>query len=173
MASTRIPKKYAMSCLLLLFLLHFAAYSASTVNWDNPPNKTSPFFAFVATSTSGQEMYGVYCSSCHGKDGRANTPTAHLCTVPPADLSVLALHNHGIYPAARVAEVLRNGTGKTPTGQGYMPVWQPLLQSMNSESLEITELRIRNLTDYVKTLQVPPPAPRPRPSHLTFLSPRS
>jgi len=160
MASTRIPTKYAISFLFFIFL---AGYAASAVHWDNPVNKTSPFFPFITTSTSGQEMYDVYCSSCHGKDGRAKTQAARLCTVPPADLSVLALNNHGIYPATRVAEVLRNGTGKTPTGQGYMPVWQPLLQSMNSETLEVTEVRIRNLTDYVKTLQVPPPAPRPRP----------
>jgi len=159
MASTLISTKYAISFLFFIFL---AGFAASTVNWDNPADKTSPFFSFVTTSTSGQEMYTVYCSSCHGKDGRANTPVARLCAVPPADLSVLAFNNHGIYPASRVAEVLRNGTGKTPTGQGYMPVWQPLLQSMNSETLAVTELRIRNLTDYVKTLQVPPPAPHPR-----------
>jgi mono/diheme cytochrome c family protein len=160
MASTLVSANYSIS---FLFFILLAGYAASAVNWDNPANKTSPFFPYVATSTSGPEMYAAYCASCHGKDGRAKTPAARLCTVPPADLSTLALKNHGIYPAARVSEVLHNGTGKPATGQGYMPVWQPLLQSMNSETLEVTELRIRNLTDYVKTLQVPLPPPRPRP----------
>ena len=66
---------------------------------------------------------------------------------------LFSINNQGAYPAHKVAEILRNGTGKPPQGQGYMPVWEPLLKSMNSESQDVIDLRIRNLTEYVRTLQ--------------------
>jgi hypothetical protein len=144
---------FAKPALLLFFLLFFGAFALSDVYWDSHSPQVSPFFSYVITSTSGREMYFAYCSGCHGKDGRAKTVAARLCVVPPADLTLLSLNNQGAYPAHRVAEILRNGTGKPPQGQGYMPVWEPLLKSMNSESQEVIDLRIRNLTEYVRTLQ--------------------
>lgn len=90
------------------------------------------------------------------KDGRSRTPAARLCAVPPADLTLLSISNQGSYPAQKVERVLHYGTDKPPQGQGYMPVWEPLLKSMNSETQEVTDLRIHNLTEYVRTLQARP-----------------
>jgi hypothetical protein len=144
---------FAKPVLLLFFPFFFGAFALSHVYWDSHSPQISPFFSYVITSTSGREMYFAYCSGCHGKDGRAKTLAARLCAVPPADLTLLSLNNEGAYPAHRVAEILRNGTGKPSQGQGYMPVWEPLLKSMNSESQDVIDLRIRNLTEYVRTHQ--------------------
>src|ERR1700740_1896716 len=133
---------FAKPALLLFFLLFFGAFALSDVYWDSHSPQVSPFFSYVITSTSGREMYSAYCSGCHGKDGRAQTLAARL-----------SINNQGAYPAHKVAEILRSGTGKPPQGQGYMPVWEPLLKSMNSESQDVIDLRIRNLTEYVGTLQ--------------------
>ncbi|MGB7846705.1 MAG: c-type cytochrome [Candidatus Acidiferrum sp.] len=149
---------------LLLFLALSGQHNAA-INWDTPVNKGLSHFSLVATSTAGEEMYAVYCVGCHGKDGRGQTPYARYCAVPPADLSQLTRNNHGIYPAERVSNVLRRGTGQLPRGPGYMPVWEPLLRSMNSDPPGITEVRIQNLTKYVKTLQS-----RPAPPHRRTLS---
>ena len=43
-----------------------------------------------------------------------------------------------------------------------MPTWEPLLKSMNGDPPGVTEVRIQNLTDYVKTLQEITPAPEKR-----------
>ncbi|HKM79545.1 MAG TPA: cytochrome c [Candidatus Acidoferrum sp.] len=119
------------------------------------------YFSFFNTNPySGQEMYGQYCAGCHGRDGQGLGPAAHYCTVPPAKLVLLAKKNHGVFPANHVSQVLHSGTGKRPEGQGYMPVWAPLLQSMNGDKPETTEIRIANLTEYVKTLQERPATPR-------------
>jgi len=144
------------AALLLLFLLVFVVFALSDTHWDSQTTQTPLFFSYVITSTSGHEMYLAYCAGCHGKDGRARTPVARLCAVPPADLTLLAINNHGAYPARKVFEVLHNGTGKPFQGQGYMPVWEPLLKSMNSETQEVVDLRLRNLTEYVRTLQARP-----------------
>jgi mono/diheme cytochrome c family protein len=118
------------------------------------------YFSIHTNPDSGQEMYEQYCAGCHGNDGQGLGSAAHYCTVPPAKLALLAKRNHGVFPASHVCQVLHSGTGKRPEGQGYMPVWAPLLQSMNGDKPETTETRIANLTEYVKTLQERPAASR-------------
>ena len=98
-------------------------------------------------------MYAQYCAGCHGSRGQGQGPAARYCTVSPANLALLAKNNRGVFPAKHVFQVLHTGTGKRPQGQGYMPVWEPLLRSMNADKPETTEMRIANLTEYVRTLQ--------------------
>jgi len=107
-------------------------------------------------STSGQEQYNAYCAGCHGPDGRGTGRASRYCTVKPSNLTKLAQNNKGVYPAERVCEVLRNGTGHLAHGVGYMPVWKPLLKSMNGDATETTEVRIKNLAGYIETLQEQP-----------------
>jgi len=119
------------------------------------------YFSFFNTNPfSGQEMYGQYCAGCHGGDGQGLGPSAHYCTVAPAKLALLAKRNNGVYPSKHVSQVLHSGTGKRAEGQGYMPVWAPLLKSINRDKPETTETRIASLTEYVRTLQERPAAPR-------------
>ena len=148
----------ALSCLL------FAdpGYVPSVVSRDTPGNRDSSIFSLFITSISGKEMYAVYCAGCHGQDGRGKGHSARHCTVPPADLTHLASNNHGIYPTEKVCEVLRHGTGQPPKGQGLHAHLEPLLKSMNAEPVTVTEERIRNLSEYVKTLQDRPAPPRKR-----------
>ena len=118
------------------------------------------FYFFIHTNPdSGKEMYAQYCAGCHGSDGHGLGSAAQYCTVPPSNLALLARKNHGSFPAKRVSQVLHSGTGKTPQGQGYMPVWEPLLKTMNEDEPATTETRIVNLTEYVRTLQEHPETP--------------
>lgn len=119
-------------------------------------------FSLFISPTSGQEQYMVYCAGCHGEDGRGKGRSSRYCSAPPTDLTQLAHKNRGTYPAERVCNVLHQGTGHTPKGRGYMPTWEPLLKSMNGDPPGVTEVRIQNLTDYVKTLQEITPAPEKR-----------
>jgi mono/diheme cytochrome c family protein len=148
----------AISCLLFAV----PGYVPSVVSWDTPVNRGSSIFPLVISPTAGKDMYMVYCAGCHGEDGRGKGQSARYCTVPPADLTQLARNNHGIYPTERICDVLRHGTGKPAKNQVYMPIWEPLLKSMNAEPATVTEERIRNLSEYVKTLQDRPAAPRKR-----------
>ena len=150
-----------------IFLLSFFAvggFALSAVNWDKAVSEVPNLYSLVLTSTSGQEMYSVYCAGCHGKDGRGKGRSSGYCTVPPADLTQLAQKNKGIYPADRICQVLRHGTGHAPKGQGYMPIWEPLLKSMNADPPGVTEVRIQNLAAYGRTLQNNAAAPRERPT---------
>jgi len=150
--------------MLLLLLVVAGGYALTAIGGHAAVTHASPLFALVITATSGQEEYTAYCAGCHGQDGRGKGRSSSYCTVPPADLTQLALRNNGNYPAEWVCQVLRHGTGHAPRGQGYMPTWEPLLKSMNGDPPGFTEVRIQNLAAYIKSLQDEPPAPRKRAS---------
>ena len=102
---------------------------------------------------SGQEMFQSYCAACHGKEGRGNGPAASQLKQPPADLTTLAKRHGGKFPDEYVANVLRFGT-KSPThGSSDMPVWGPLFSSVSNRDKQQVEMRIYNLTAYIKSLQ--------------------
>jgi mono/diheme cytochrome c family protein len=100
--------------------------------------------------SSGAQMYKDYCAVCHGVDGRSDGPaTTHLKTAVP-ELRTLALRNHGKYPNARVATILRDGLHSTPPGELGMPTWGALFRPHDGAA---TELRIQNITKFIGTLQ--------------------
>ena len=148
---------YSRAALLGMFLISAALCSQAALVGNGAACPAARFhFSLHTNPDSGQEMYAQYCAGCHGSGGQGQGPAARYCTVSPANLALLAKNNHGVFPAKYVSRVLHIGTGKRPKGQGYMPVWEPLLRSMNADKSETTELRIANLTEYVRTLQEPP-----------------
>jgi len=110
-----------------------------------PLTRTSP--------ASGSEMYRTYCAVCHGVDGRGDGPAASALTKAPADLTQLAIHNNGKFPDARVANAIIGDTQVAAHGSKDMPVWGDLLRSLNLGVSDAVQLRILNLTNYIKTLQ--------------------
>lgn len=101
----------------------------------------------------GHQMYVNYCAPCHGLDGRGHGPTAAVLKVPPADLTVLSTSNNGKYPDVHVAAVLQFGIDTRAHGSKEMPVWGPVLRSVEPRDDQIRALRITNLVRYVETLQ--------------------
>jgi mono/diheme cytochrome c family protein len=105
-------------------------------------------------ASSGAEMFKSYCSACHGKDGKGDGPAAAELKVAPPDLTLLAQKNGGKFPEDTVATVLRNGAKAPAHGTADMPTWGPLFQSLNRTDTTLVDLRISNLTKYIKSLQV-------------------
>jgi len=107
----------------------------------------------ASNPSSGAEMYKQYCAVCHGKTGKGDGPAAADLKTAPADLTSLAKKNEGKFPADHVASVLRNGTKAPAHGTSEMPTWGPLFQSVSSKDDAIVNMRITNLTNYLKSLQ--------------------
>jgi mono/diheme cytochrome c family protein len=147
---------WARATILPISVLAVIGYALSAMNSLGAVHTGLGFFS-LPTSPDGHEEYTAYCSACHGPDGRGKGRSSRYCSVPPTDLTQLAQKNKGIYPADWVCDVLRRGTGRLSKRHGYMPVWKPLLKSMNADVEGVTELRIRNLSAYIRTLQVAPP----------------
>jgi mono/diheme cytochrome c family protein len=111
--------------------------------------------AIMPTSAaSGKQMYTAYCAPCHGIDGKGNGPAASAMKAPPTDLTQLARKHDGQYPANRVASVLKFGGGPGAHGSAEMPVWGPLLQSLNKFDDTVVQQRVSNIVSYIETLQV-------------------
>ena len=105
-------------------------------------------------AASGKDMYVAYCASCHGTTGVGNGPAASALKVPPADLTQLAGKNGGKFPYAKVQQAIK-GDPNMPSAHGsqQMPVWGPTLWQLSQHNEAQAQLRIKNITDYVATLQ--------------------
>lgn len=120
-----------------------------------PKAQQQPRQVFVTEvfSGSGSAMYQSYCSSCHGMDGTGNGPASHSLKKPAPDLTMLAKHNGGKFPGMHVQSVLGWSRGSQAAhGSQDMPVWGNLFRSGRDDE-SIVQLRIRNLTSYVESLQ--------------------
>ena len=103
--------------------------------------------------SSGKEMYQQYCASCHGADGKGDGPASSALNIPATNLTTMAAKNGGTFPAAHVAAVIQ-GDAMTPAhGSKDMPVWGPIFRSMTGHSQAQVQLRIRNLTNYIESIQ--------------------
>jgi mono/diheme cytochrome c family protein len=119
---------------------------------QTPPKvKTVPIQP--TSATSGKEMFVAYCAACHGPDGRGNGPAASALKKPPADLTRLAANNGGKYPDLKVADTL-SAKDVPAHGSQEMPVWGNLFKTLGSGRNDQVQLRITNLTSYIKSIQV-------------------
>jgi cytochrome c553 len=104
-------------------------------------------------ASSGKDMYLAYCASCHGKDGRGNGPTAPALKFVPTDLTQLAASNGGRFPENHVTQTIKGDFGTPSHGSRDMPVWGSIFASMGTTSDGSMQLRIRNLTKYIASMQ--------------------
>ncbi len=71
----------------------------------------------------GKLEYQMGCAACHGADGKGIGPVAALFRVPPADLTILAKRNSGIFPFSFVYEVIDGRQVVIAHGTRDMPIW--------------------------------------------------
>lgn len=134
-----------------------AVFAWAAPAFSQEPTKKPTIKQGVAPQTpvdSGSAMYQAYCAACHGVRGEGNGPAAPALKAVPTNLRVLAQKNKGTFPAAQVQAVLKFGVNQPAHGSSDMPVWGPTFRALNADS-DIVTLRIANLTDYIKSLQVP------------------
>jgi mono/diheme cytochrome c family protein len=104
------------------------------------------------SAASGQEMFTTYCAACHGVDGKGGGPAAAALKAPPANLTQLSATNGGAYPSFHVVQTLTAGS-VVAHGSAEMPVWGDLFRSLNGGSQIMTQMRVVNLTEYIKSIQ--------------------
>jgi hypothetical protein len=107
-------------------------------------------------------------------------PAASALKIPPADLTTLAARNKGQFPSLRVMQAIKAGPSVPAHGSEIMPVWGPIFlrgdnadtaaqappqtpagvaeegeqQGRHGPTAAEVQLRIYNLTEYVRTLQL-------------------
>jgi mono/diheme cytochrome c family protein len=134
--------------IVMMFVLLFG----SLMVWaQEPSTKVNKVSVKAVPADSGKEMFGSYCASCHGPDGKGNGPAASAFKVAPADLTLLARKNGGKYPSLAVVGAIKDGTGAH--GSKDMPVWGPILLSVSPGGNPVVQQRVTNLTSYIESLQ--------------------
>lgn len=134
-----------------LVLMSAAATFSLHAQQTKPQIKHSP--APQTSAASGKEMFVAYCASCHGTDAKGSGPAAAALNSKPADLTALAAHNGGKFPADRVMSILRGQATVTAHGNRDMPVWGPVFWKMSQGHPAELQQRVTNLTHYLESLQ--------------------
>ena len=102
---------------------------------------------------SGEQMYKQYCAACHGADAKGNGPLASSLKTPPPDLTTLAKRHAGKFPSDYVSNVLKFGPGLSAHGSSDMPTWGPLFRYFDKQNERVVQQRIKNLCNYLASLQ--------------------
>jgi mono/diheme cytochrome c family protein len=101
---------------------------------------------------SGAKLFHTYCAACHGQDGRGNGPAAPALKTAPTDLTLLAQHNGGNFPAEHVIHVLISDSEPLAHGSKNMPMWGPIFRQMGAHQ-SLARLRAHNVMEYLKSIQ--------------------
>jgi len=121
--------------------------------------------AGVTSTDVGKEEFDSKCVICHGVSGKGDGPQALTLTKKPADLTVLAKNNGGVFPASRVHEIIDGRLEVAAHGPRAMPVWGDEFlvqetdrpQDVSEETFLKREARvngrIKALVDYLARLQ--------------------
>jgi mono/diheme cytochrome c family protein len=124
----------------------FASPTADAQNVQSTP--------FLGDSLIGKDSFEAYCATCHGADARGNGPIARALKAAPADLTMLASRNRGVFPRDQVKGVLTGSARTVPAhGTTEMPVWGPLFRAFESDAR--VKVRIDNIVAYLETVQTP------------------
>ena len=107
----------------------------------------------------GEISYRIYCEDCHGAAGTGDGPLAEGADPPPIDLTILAEMNDGVFPRARVTEVI-DGREEVVGHLGIaMPPWARLfaheLEEFAAPGVRegLVQRRIAHLVAYLESIQ--------------------
>ena len=125
------------------------------VDWGNVrlENLVNYLESIQLSRASGAALYKQYCAVCHGNDLKGTGPAPEPYRAPP-DLTTLARRHGGKFPDAYVTDVLRHGVVLPAHGPAQMPVWGTDSRMTNRSDGTLAAVRIANLTDYLRSLQI-------------------
>ena len=77
----------------------------------------------LPTTDVGKQEFESKCATCHGLNGKGDGPQASITATKPADLTILAKRNGGVFPTQRVYEIIDGRQEVAAHGPRTMPIW--------------------------------------------------
>jgi mono/diheme cytochrome c family protein len=129
---------------VLLGALLTIAVASPAVAGDTPESKET-----------GESIYRVYCTSCHGTEGKGDGQIADALRIRPADLTLLASHNNGKFDADQVFKIIDGRKTVKGHGGADMPIWGDAFKTSHGGYDEAAvKLKIESLVEYLESIQV-------------------
>lgn len=122
----------------------------------------APVASFAAGKLDlGKREYEASCAVCHGKNGRGAGSFAEALQLSMPDLTTLSKRNGGVFPLARVYDVIDGREAMKAHGTREMPIWgrhlkaqaAPETDEYRYEPEAFVRARILTLIDYLYRLQ--------------------
>jgi len=104
-------------------------------------------------SVHGMDIYKEYCAVCHGVDGKGHGPAAPAMKVPPTDLTTFAQRHGGTFSDMDMRMVIEGQDDMPAHGSRDMPIWGDVFRAL-TPGREMRDMRLRNLIEYLKSIQV-------------------
>lgn len=80
--------------------------------------------ALSQETDAGQANFVANCAECHGADGKGTGPRSAELSIRPADLTLLAKKNHGVFDPGAIFQII---DGRKPGARAHlskeMPIW--------------------------------------------------
>ena len=99
----------------------------------------------------GRATFETYCATCHGTSAKGDGPLASSLTKRPADLTLLAKRNGGVFSPDQGARIIDGRDPGRGHGGGNMPVWGDAF-AKTVEAVSVDE-RIRRLVTFLESIQ--------------------
>lgn len=120
--------------------------------------------AGAETPDLGKAEFRDKCVVCHGEGGKGDGSVLDLLKVAPADLTVLARNNGGVFPVDRVYAVIDGREAIKSHGGREMPIWGRRYLGETTEAASyfvdmpydmemFARVRILALIDYLSRIQ--------------------
>jgi hypothetical protein len=116
--------------------------------------------------TSPKLDFRRYCAQCHGMSGTGDGPVAAALKKKPANLTLLAKNNGGVFPEKEVRDFIDGTKTSAAHGTRAMPIWGDAFRMRSGAAsgaggimgpgLTQTQVdsKINGLVNYVKSIQV-------------------
>ena len=109
----------------------------------------------------GKREYDASCANCHGRDGKGGGPFARMLQARTPDLTTLSKNNGGVFPLARVFNIIDGREEVKAHGTREMPIWgrqltlkaAPEYDDYPYETEAFVRARILAVIDYLYRLQ--------------------
>jgi mono/diheme cytochrome c family protein len=106
------------------------------------------------SSPSGTYLFKTYCATCHGKEAKGDGPLAKELRFAPADLTLIAKRNGGVYPSEQVFRIIDGRKALKGHGGPDMPVWGDTFKGTHDGySEQKVKEKIDALVDFLKSIQ--------------------
>jgi mono/diheme cytochrome c family protein len=113
-----------------------------------------------AKADVGKGEYMANCAACHGASGKGDGPYHNELKRPASDLTTLSKRNNGVFPVARMYDVIDgggpgHGSREMPVfGQNYKVKAGEYFVDVPYDPEAYVRMRILSLIEYLSRIQV-------------------